>query len=446
VLRPSGGENCALFRSTIPLLEAQPPPFSSANRRLPPERRDRGLNPPPPKCAEIHLSAVRFGVTLLRGATELEVSISLKAAGLLLVGCLICEGNLVAQVRSGGSRGGFSRGGSRAGAVSRSSGVGRISSGRPSAVGDARATGSSRGAPGRTVGGSIAGRGLPSIQRTPRRTQSRVIQPSAPAQKALTHGLAAQPASRRRGASIGGAAGFPGTDRVVTPRRPPRRSHGNVIAPGTPGRIGNGNVITPGTPRRSAAGLGTRGARGRGVQSKMLSYGQDFGQGPRYVGVPVVYVPYGYARQRYEGDYEPRGYEEESPYVYRVDPETATESGADYVIRVESDEESAPPESAVYEVRPAEEAPVVEPQDEGESPSAEESEAASEATLYLVALDNGNIYTSTEHWIESDALHYITRGGAHNLVSVEEVDMELTARLNRERGLAFVIEVREALP
>jgi hypothetical protein len=132
-----------------------------------------------------------------------------------------------------------------------------------------------------------------------------------------------------------------------------------------------------------------------------------------------------------------------------VDPETATESGADYVIRVESDEESVPPESAVYEVRPSEEDPVVEPQDQGdqgESASAEEPAAASEATLYLVALHNGNIYTSTEHWIESDALHYITRSGAHNLVSVDEVDMDLTARLNRERGLAFVIEVREALP
>ena len=50
-----------------------------------------------------------------------------------------------------------------------------------------------------------------------------------------------------------------------------------------------------------------------------------------------------------------KGYEEESPYVYRVDPETATESGTDYVIRVESGEESAPAESNVYEVRPAEE-------------------------------------------------------------------------------------------
>jgi len=178
----------------------------------------------------------------------------------------------------------------------------------------------------------------------------------------------------------------------------------------------------------------------------MLTYGRDFGDGPRYVDVPVVYVPYGYTRYVYEGDYEPQGYEEESPYIYRVDPETATESGADYVIRVESGAKPAPAESRVYEVRPADEEPAVEPQADSNSPSTEEPAPASETTLYLVALDNGNIYTSTEHWIENDAFHYITRGGAHNLVSVDEVDMELTARLNRERGLAFVIEVREALP
>ena len=179
----------------------------------------------------------------------------------------------------------------------------------------------------------------------------------------------------------------------------------------------------------------------------MLRYGQDFGHGRRFIGIPVVYVPYGYVRYAYGGDYETQGYEyeEESPYIYRVDPETATESGTDYVIRVESGEERAPVESKVYEVRPAEQKPAVEPQVETDSSSAEEPALAPEPTLYLIALQNGNIHTSTEHWIESDALHYITRGGAHNLVSIEDVDMELTARLNRERGLAFVIEVREAL-
>lgn len=178
----------------------------------------------------------------------------------------------------------------------------------------------------------------------------------------------------------------------------------------------------------------------------MLTYGRDFGYGPRYIGVPVIYVPYGYGRYPYEGDYEPQGYEEESPYVYRVDPDTAAESGTDYVIRVESGEESAPAESNVYEVRPAEEGPVAEPRREPESATAEEAGPVEEPTLFLIALLNGNIYTSTEHWIERDALHYITHSGAHNLVTVDDVDMELTARLNRERGLAFVIEVREAVP
>ena len=368
--------------------------------------------------------------------------ISPKAAGLLLVGCLICEGGLLGQVRSGGGRGGFSGGGSRASGVSRSGGsVGRMSTGRPAVVGGARATGSASRAGGRAAGGSSVGRGLPSVPRTPRRAQSRVIQPSAPA-----HGQAAQPGNPRRGATVGAVPDFPGTDRVITRRRSQGRSHGNVIAPGTPGRVGHGNVITPGTPRRSGTSFRARGAASHGVRSKMLSYGRDFGHGHRFIGVPVVYVPYGYVRYGYGGDYEPQNYEEESPYIYRVDPETATESGTDYVIRVESGEERAPAKSKVYEVRPAEQESAVEPPVEPDSSSAEERAPGAEPILYLIAIQNGNIYTSTEHWIESDALHYITRGGAHNLVSIEDVDMELTARLNRERGLAFVIEVREALP
>ena len=372
----------------------------------------------------------------------MDVPISPKAAGLLLVGCLICEGSLLAQVRSGGGRGGFSRGGSRAGGVSRAGGgVGSMSTGRLAVAGGARATGSTSRARGRAAGGSIVGRGLPSVQRTPRRAQNRVIQPSAPA-----HGPAAQPGNPRRGATVGAVPGFPGTDRVVTPRRSQGRSHGNVIAPGTPGRVGHGNVITPGTPRRSGTSFRAGGAASRGARSKMLRHGQDFGHGRRFIGIPVVYVPYGYSRYVYEGDYEPQGYEEESPYIYRVDPETATESRTDYVIRVESGEERAPAESKVYEVRPAEEEPAFEPQVELDSSSAEEPAPASEPPLYLIALQGGTIYTSTEHWIESDALHYITRSGAHNLVSIEDVDLQLTARLNRERGLAFVIEVREALP
>ena len=178
----------------------------------------------------------------------------------------------------------------------------------------------------------------------------------------------------------------------------------------------------------------------------MLTFGRDFGHGPRFIGIPVVYVPYGYSRYAYERDYEPQDSEEESPYIYRVDPETATESSTDYVIRVESDKESRPAEPKVYEVRPAEQGPAAEPQVEPDSASTQEPPPGAEPAFYLIALHSGNIYTSTEHWIETDALHYITRGGAHNLVSVDEVDMELTARLNRERGLAFVIEVREALP
>jgi hypothetical protein len=57
--------------------------------------------------------------------------------------------------------------------------------------------------------------------------------------------------------------------------------------------------------------------------------------------------------------------------------------------------------------------------------------------FYLIALRNYSIYTATEHWLEGDTLHYVTHYGVHNQASLDQVDLELTERLNRERGLDF---------
>ena len=66
--------------------------------------------------------------------------------------------------------------------------------------------------------------------------------------------------------------------------------------------------------------------------------------------------------------------------------------------------------------------------------------------LYLIALNSGTIYTSQEHWLEGNILHYITAKSAHNMTPLDDVDMNLTVQLNRERGLPFVIEVRKQSP
>lgn len=60
-----------------------------------------------------------------------------------------------------------------------------------------------------------------------------------------------------------------------------------------------------------------------------------------------------------------------------------------------------------------------------------------EPTVYLIALKDGSIYASYAFWVERDSLHYITPGHAHNQVSVDQVDLALSKRLNRERKLDF---------
>ena len=121
--------------------------------------------------------------------------------------------------------------------------------------------------------------------------------------------------------------------------------------------------------------------------------------------------------------------------MYRVDPETVTESSSKYVIRVPDAGQQEPVTGTVFEVRP-----------EGVRPAAPDADPGPEATFHLIALKGGEIHTSREHWLERDALHYVTRDGVHNRVAVDDVDMDLTAQVNRERGLPFVLEVREPAP
>jgi len=68
------------------------------------------------------------------------------------------------------------------------------------------------------------------------------------------------------------------------------------------------------------------------------------------------------------------------------------------------------------------------------------SAAKTEPTLYLIAFKNSAIYPAIGFWLEDSTLHYITPKGDHNQASLDLIDMELTRRLNAERGLAFELQ------
>lgn len=70
-------------------------------------------------------------------------------------------------------------------------------------------------------------------------------------------------------------------------------------------------------------------------------------------------------------------------------------------------------------------------------PRAEAPAVADEPVMFLIALKDNSIYTASAYWVEGDTLHYITTRGEHNQVSLDLVDRETSAKLNRGRKAEF---------
>lgn len=254
-----------------------------------------------------------------------------------------------------------------------------------------------------------------------------------------------QPAS---GAPVYGAGSAPSSSgiRVSRPARPSTSLPGNVVAPGTPGSVSRGSITSPGIPGGtvgrtssvSTPGSAARRTAPREVRTPAPASIQPAPQ--RTGGVPVHYgygaqgviaVPYPVYYPEYAGDTSVAavdGYDATAPDVEfgPLRPEDA----------VEPEEEADGDDAA--EVEPAAEAKILEiTADEGPRPVYDR-----DAPFHLIALKSGNIYAASEHWLEGETLHYMTRDGHHNLASLAEVDLEFTAQLNNERGLVFAMEVR----
>jgi hypothetical protein len=124
------------------------------------------------------------------------------------------------------------------------------------------------------------------------------------------------------------------------------------------------------------------------------------------------------------------------------------------------EQQPEPPQSTIYEVRPVyddetgearsvENVPIepAENRIQEVPPEAELGPAAggeaSGPAQYLIALDDGLIYLTDNHWLQGDTLHYVTMSGAHNMATLDRIDLDLTVRLNRERGLKFQLRKRD---
>jgi hypothetical protein len=59
------------------------------------------------------------------------------------------------------------------------------------------------------------------------------------------------------------------------------------------------------------------------------------------------------------------------------------------------------------------------------------------APIYLIALRDGTIRAAEAYWVERGTLHYVTMQHEQKQTSMENVDRNLSAQLNRERRVAF---------
>ncbi len=68
-------------------------------------------------------------------------------------------------------------------------------------------------------------------------------------------------------------------------------------------------------------------------------------------------------------------------------------------------------------------------------PAGDTTSATGDSTYYLLAFKDHSVYSAVGYWVDGDTLHYITGGNVHNQVSLALVDRDLTAQLNKGRGV-----------
>lgn len=57
----------------------------------------------------------------------------------------------------------------------------------------------------------------------------------------------------------------------------------------------------------------------------------------------------------------------------------------------------------------------------------------------LLQLRDGSMYGLTRYWVEGSQLHYVTTYGGQDSIALDRIDLEMTMKLNSERGVEFAL-------
>jgi len=64
----------------------------------------------------------------------------------------------------------------------------------------------------------------------------------------------------------------------------------------------------------------------------------------------------------------------------------------------------------------------------------------------LLVLKDGRGYVVTNYWIEGGQLVYLLGDGTQQVITLDELDFQMTSKLNRERGVTFALRSKVTEP
>ena len=180
--------------------------------------------------------------------------------------------------------------------------------------------------------------------------------------------------------------------------------------------------------RGGAGGGGFRGGGGsRGFNGGYSrgAFGR-FGRGYRYGFGLGFYNPwlwnYGYPYYAYPYDYSSYTpvYPDQYPPQYDVPPVVINQDFQPGIVAPLVREYPGPP-----------------PQPPGNLNEFRPSAGTDQEPLYLLATNDGVIRAVLAYWAEKDTVQYVTMDHERKFVPISCIDRQLSARLNRERGISF---------
>jgi hypothetical protein len=65
--------------------------------------------------------------------------------------------------------------------------------------------------------------------------------------------------------------------------------------------------------------------------------------------------------------------------------------------------------------------------------------ADDQPTIFLIAMQDHSIRPVIAYWVQGDTLHYVSRGGVLDQVSLAQVDRDFSRQLNAERNVPFAL-------